>query len=65
MQTKRRLVQNVFTLTCMLCLMVPGKAGCVGEELEADFTLDKGFQVSVGLVQKHLWVGGPVVVPQT
>ena len=41
-----------------------GHTGGAGKELEADVTLDQGLELP-GVVSKHIWVVGPVVVPQT
>lgn len=41
-----------------------GQAGCTGEELEADVTLDQRLELS-GVAGKHVGVVGSVVVPKT
>lgn len=52
------------TLTLVLSSLVFGQSGCVGEELEADVTLDQSLELP-GVACKHLWVVGSVMVPQT
>lgn len=51
-------------LTLVLGSLVLGQRGCVGEELEADVTLDQGLELP-GVAGEHLRVVGSVVVPQT
>lgn len=52
------------TLTLVLSSLVFGQSGCVGEELEADVTLDQSLELP-GVACEHLWVVGSVMVPQT
>lgn len=48
----------------MLSSPVSGQAGCAGEELEADVTLDQRLELP-GVAGKHIGVVGAVVVPET
>lgn len=50
-------------LTLVLSSLVLGHRGRVGEELEADVTLDQGLELP-GVAGEHLRVVGSVVVPQ-
>ena len=50
-------------LTLVLSSLVFSHTGGARKELEADVTLDQGLELP-SVVGKHIWVVGPVVVPQ-